>query len=133
MHSYCRGQAYHTARALGFPNLSRFRTHDKLERDLERFWKGRQDTGSPRYERRDDDYDVTIASRMELPVTVDNHHDDAEFVSHQDWQQRIEEVQLRRKEQQPQVLSEEQHSTGIFGILAAFATGLWRRVKSYWV
>lgn len=77
---------------------------------------------------RDED-DSFVALRQDFAPEVDDHLDDATFLTHQDWEQRIAEAASRRKEQTQAVQPDEAHSTGIIGTLKGWATGLWKKVK----
>ena len=77
--------------------------------------------------------DNTTAFRQDFAPQVEKDLDDATFLTHQDWEQRIDEVASRRKEQEQEVQPEEAHSTGIIDTLKNWATGLWKKVKeTFW-
>ena len=79
------------------------------------------------------DYDTPVLRQEFVPQVDDDHLDDATFLTHQDWEQRIEEAESRRKERQQLVQHEEEHSTGLFDTVKSWATGLWKKVKeTFW-
>lgn len=60
--------------------------------------------------------------------------DDTMLVTHQEWEQRLCQANFRREEQQQEraMVAEEaevEHSTGIFGTIRSWASGLWTAVK----
>ena len=75
-------------------------------------------------------YDNASSACQDLGPKVDNALDDATFLTHQDWEQRFEEVALRRKEQEQPTEPKEEHSTGIIETIKTWATGLWKKVKT---
>lgn len=56
--------------------------------------------------------------------------DDATFISHREWEDRLAAAAKRRQQQQQPVETEqEEHSTGILGSIKVWASAAWRKVK----